>query len=237
MKLYINEGLNLNTPDDKFAAEQLIAGVPEEFYEYISQADPRTFMRPYSRGTSRTFYAIDERKLINELNEWFVESASGSPYFFVDVNSRDAGTKVNRYIISFIEDGTPFEIGYLGIMNEPYGFGGFVLFTDWKDKDIDSMKIEFDGRKFTFDDGVRWIPENKTRKSRSRRVNEDFENRAWAVWEYNDADAEFGYDPGPHIVEGNLTREYAEQRAEELEAQNPHEFIHYYADQEPTRWT
>lgn len=95
-----------------------------------------------------------------------------------------------------------------------------------------------------------WTEENKgtkesTRYNRRPRRNKlseaesmmpDYtENGSWCIWYYNEADAEVGYDPGPQVVEDNLTQEYAEARAEELDASSE-PFEQYWAERERERY-
>jgi hypothetical protein len=61
-------------------------------------------------------------------------------------------------------------------------------------------------------------------------------NEAWMVTYYNAADAGFGYDPGPQMVAGNLTREAAKSYARHLNKTALY-FEVYSAEPEPERWT
>lgn len=61
------------------------------------------------------------------------------------------------------------------------------------------------------------------------------ENGSYCIMCYNEIDADFGHDPGPQIVEDNLTQEYAEARAEELNA-SAEPFVQYWAERERERY-
>jgi hypothetical protein len=61
-------------------------------------------------------------------------------------------------------------------------------------------------------------------------------NEAWMVSFYNEADAGFGYDPGPQVLEANLTKAFAKSYARHLNKTTP-AFVFYYAEPEPERWT
>ena len=60
-------------------------------------------------------------------------------------------------------------------------------------------------------------------------------NEAWMVRCYNEADAEFGYDPGPFTVEGNCTKAFAKSYARHLNKTAP-SFVSYFAEPEPERY-
>ena len=60
-------------------------------------------------------------------------------------------------------------------------------------------------------------------------------NEAWMVRCYNEADAEFGYDPGPVTVEGNCTKAFAKSYARHLNKTAP-SFVRYFAEPEPERY-
>lgn len=52
---------------------------------------------------------------------------------------------------------------------------------------------------------------------------------------YNEADAAFGYDPGPVTIEGNCTKAFAKSYARHMNKVSP-DFITYYAEPEPERY-
>ncbi len=60
-------------------------------------------------------------------------------------------------------------------------------------------------------------------------------NEAWMVRCYNEADANFGYAPGPVTVEGNCTKAFAKSYARHMNKVSP-DFITYYAEPEPERY-
>ena len=60
-------------------------------------------------------------------------------------------------------------------------------------------------------------------------------NEAWMVGFYNELDADFGYDCGPQILEGNLTKAAAKSIARHLNKTTP-DFVFYFAEPEPERW-
>lgn len=95
-----------------------------------------------------------------------------------------------------------------------------------------------------------WTEENGSKKESTRPSRKPLRNRlseaesmmpdyteggSYCIWCYNELDADFGYDPGPQIVEDNLTQEYAEARAEELNASSE-PFIQYWAERERERY-
>lgn len=83
--------------------------------------------------------------------------------------------------------------------------------------------------------GKKFRKEHKSLQKESESMMPDYtENGSWCIWYYNEADAEFGHDPGPQIVEDNLTQEYAEARAEELNA-TCQPFEQYWAERERER--
>lgn len=51
----------------------------------------------------------------------------------------------------------------------------------------------------------------------------------WAVWCYNQADTEFGYDPGPVIYMHDLEPSVAKSIARHMNKHAP-EFIKYFAE-------
>lgn len=76
----------------------------------------------------------------------------------------------------------------------------------------------------------------RNRLSEAESMMPDYEkNASYCILCYNELDAEFGYDPGPQVVEDNLTQEYAEARAEELNASSE-PFIQYWAEREFERY-
>ena len=76
----------------------------------------------------------------------------------------------------------------------------------------------------------------RNRLSEAESMMPDYtENGSYCIWCYNELDADFGYDPGPQIVEDNLTQEYAEARAEELNVSSE-PFIQYWAERERERY-
>lgn len=90
-----------------------------------------------------------------------------------------------------------------------------------------------------FDEGCHGKKVRKGRKGlkkESESMMPDYtENGSYCILCYNELDADFGYDPGPQIVEDNLTQEYAEARAEELNASSE-PFIQYWAERERERY-
>jgi len=60
-------------------------------------------------------------------------------------------------------------------------------------------------------------------------------NEAYMVMYYNEADAGFGYDPGPSCIEANLTKAAAKSIARHLNKIAPW-FVQYWAEPEPERW-
>ena len=60
-------------------------------------------------------------------------------------------------------------------------------------------------------------------------------NEAWMVRCYNEADADFGYDPGLGTIEWNCTKAFAKSYARHMNKVSP-DFITYYAEPEPERY-
>ena len=66
--------------------------------------------------------------------------------------------------------------------------------------------------------------------------NNDYnDDNAYCIYYVNELDSEFGYDPGPEVVEDNLERSYAYKRAEELNA-TAQDFEKYFVEPEPKRY-
>lgn len=60
-------------------------------------------------------------------------------------------------------------------------------------------------------------------------------NEAWMVTCYNEADADFGYDPGPVVVEANCTKAFAKSYARHMNKVSP-DFVTYFVEPEPERY-
>ena len=57
----------------------------------------------------------------------------------------------------------------------------------------------------------------------------------WTVYCYNEADAQFGYDPGAQVHEMGLDKAVAKWIARFMDKKSP-KFVHYWAEPEPERY-
>lgn len=60
-------------------------------------------------------------------------------------------------------------------------------------------------------------------------------NEAYMVTMYNEADAAFGFDPGPVTIIANCTKAFAKSYARHMNKISPC-FVSYFVEREPERW-